>query len=203
MEGSGLTPILPQSLIERLLMCIKNKERLIMQCKSDKCSNEVTGRQVFCSDKCRKAQSRTDNSDTSQLGQVNSDKVGQAIPSPETVQAITELESGQGKCVSLEELEDELGIGGIEIKDDVAGSHHKEPDAYSWDEGQYVDDPATLDDYLTDQLENTGRYAHRTNPDLLNWGKWMTKDELAKAGLKANRVTIPGDWDYEGTHTPS
>ena len=31
-----------------------------MQCMNDKCSNELTGRQkTYCSDKCRKAQTRT------------------------------------------------------------------------------------------------------------------------------------------------
>ena len=41
-------------------------------------------------------------------------------------------------------------------------------------------------------------YAPRTNYELLNWGPWMTRDELARAGLTANRVSIPGDWDYDG-----
>ncbi len=41
-------------------------------------------------------------------------------------------------------------------------------------------------------------YVTRTNPDRLNWGPWMNSDALNEAGLKANRVPIPGDWDYEG-----
>ncbi len=45
---------------------------------------------------------------------------------------------------------------------------------------------------------NPEMYATRTNPDRLNWGKSMTGDQLEQAGLKANRVPIPGDWDYEG-----
>lgn len=49
-----------------------------MECKYDKCSNEVTGKQVYCSDRCRKAASRTDNSD--KVGQTtNSDtQIGQS-----------------------------------------------------------------------------------------------------------------------------
>jgi len=43
---------------------------------------------------------------------------------------------------------------------------------------------------------NPDQYAPRTNPDLLNWGERMTFNELNKAGLKGNRVAIPGDWDY-------
>ena len=42
----------------------------------------------------------------------------------------------------------------------------------------------------------------RTNPDLLNWGDPMTSAELHDAGLRANRVPIPGDWDYNGVYTP-
>ena len=41
------------------------------------------------------------------------------------------------------------------------------------------------------------QYATRTVPDKLNWGPYMTTEQLADAGLKANRVSIPGDWDYE------
>ena len=39
-----------------------------MKCKSDSCDNEVRGKQVFCSDKCRKRTSRTksDNEDAPQ-----------------------------------------------------------------------------------------------------------------------------------------
>lgn len=53
---------------------------------------------------------------------------------------------------------------------------------------------ASLDDYNTNRQD----YANRTKPELLNWGKWMSAPDLAKAGLSANRVTIPGDWDYAG-----
>lgn len=42
------------------------------------------------------------------------------------------------------------------------------------------------------------QYAKRVHPELLNWGLWMNRTELEQAGLKANRVSIPGDWDYEG-----
>ncbi len=51
-----------------------------------------------------------------------------------------------------------------------------------------------LDDYRT----NPARYASRAHPELLNWGKWMNSQQLEQAGLKANRVSIPGDWDYVG-----
>ena len=38
----------------------------------------------------------------------------------------------------------------------------------------------------------------RTNPELINTGPPMAAHQLKQAGLKANRVPIPGDWDYEG-----
>ncbi len=38
----------------------------------------------------------------------------------------------------------------------------------------------------------------RTNPDSLNYGKYMNSDQLKQAGLTANRVPIPGDSDYKG-----
>lgn len=42
------------------------------------------------------------------------------------------------------------------------------------------------------------RFVHRTEPDKLNWGPWMDMSELKQAGLKGNRVPIPGDHDYQG-----
>ena len=110
-----------------------------MKCKN--CDAELTGRQkVHCSDRCRKALSRTNKSDIS-----NSDtEVGQ----------ITAEELVQIEAVAM---------------------------------------PGTLGDYYA----RPSQYAQRTNPDKLNWGPYMTTEQLADAGLKANRVSIPGDWDYE------
>lgn len=38
----------------------------------------------------------------------------------------------------------------------------------------------------------------RAHPEMLNWGAFMSGMELQQAGYMANRVSIPGDWDYEG-----
>jgi len=43
-----------------------------------------------------------------------------------------------------------------------------------------------------------GHTVTRTNPSTLNTGKPMAAHQLKQAGLKANRVPIPGDWDYKG-----
>lgn len=45
---------------------------------------------------------------------------------------------------------------------------------------------------------NVTHYATRTNPDTLNYGEPMTAYQLKQAELKANRVPIPGDYDYKG-----
>lgn len=41
-------------------------------------------------------------------------------------------------------------------------------------------------------------YWPRTHSERLNWGDHMSGSELKDAGLVANRVSIPGDWDYVG-----
>lgn len=41
-------------------------------------------------------------------------------------------------------------------------------------------------------------YHPRTHPECLNWEGWMDAGELKANGFKANRVSIPGDWDYVG-----
>ena len=48
-------------------------------------------------------------------------------------------------------------------------------------------------------LAHPDLYITRREPDKLNWGPWLDVAGLEQAGLKANRVAIPGDWDYEGT----
>ena len=47
-------------------------------------------------------------------------------------------------------------------------------------------------------------YATRTDAESLNWGKYMNSQELKDNGFRANRVSLPGDWDYEGAgHLPT
>lgn len=57
---------------------------------------------------------------------------------------------------------------------------------------------ATYEDYLA----NPDDYAKRNHADWLNWGEWLSADALAKASMVVghtvnNRVTLPGDWDYQ------
>lgn len=69
---------------------------------------------------------------------------------------------------------------------------------------------ASLDDYILDYPKNLGekvhgqrikgripkRYRRRHDPEKLNWGEPLTREQLKQAGLRANREPIPGDWDY-------
>ena len=48
------------------------------------------------------------------------------------------------------------------------------------------------------QFNVSASKATRTNPGQLNYGKPLSLHGLTKAGLKANRVPIPGDHDYSG-----
>ena len=62
------------------------------------------------------------------------------------------------------------------------------------DERRHRTRTPSIDDYR----EHPHDYVQRREPDQLNWGEWMDSHQLEQAGLKANRVSIPGDWDYDG-----
>lgn len=51
---------------------------------------------------------------------------------------------------------------------------------------------ATLADYKS----HPNKYRRRLDPETLNWGEVLTREQLKQAGLRANREPIPGDWDY-------
>lgn len=106
------------------------------------CNSPITGKQTYCSPKCRKAANRA-KCDTPT---VTNGSVTQ--PEPVTV--------------------DEPGVV---IHDGPSITHYN---------------------------SNPAKYAPRTNPNKLNWGKWMSGEQLAHFELVANRVPIPGDWDYTG-----
>ena len=70
------------------------------------------------------------------------------------------------------------------LKGEQQVAHHYQPEQ----ESEQITNPNTQPEH----------YATRTNPDKLNWGTHMNPVELDKAGFKANRVPIPGDYDYAG-----
>ena len=47
--------------------------------------------------------------------------------------------------------------------------------------------------------DNPSDFAIRDKPEKLNWGPWMSLSELESSSFIANRVSIPGDFDYSGT----
>jgi hypothetical protein len=71
---------------------------------------------------------------------------------------------------------------------------------------------ASLADYRLDYPKNLGQrlrgqtgvvkgrtpkiYRRRHDPERLNWGLPLAPAQLKQAGLRANRIPIPGDFDY-------
>ena len=90
-------------------------------------------------------------------------------------------EGGRGKYTRAD---------GSQYQIDATGHSHDIP-------AKLTTQPASLEDYQQDQENQTGYYATRTNADSLNWSTPMSAMELQQAGYKANRVSIPGDWDYK------
>ncbi|MCK5610245.1 hypothetical protein KAR91_50700 [Candidatus Pacearchaeota archaeon] len=58
---------------------------------------------------------------------------------------------------------------------------------------------------LKDYLNHPDRYHRRFDPERLNWGVKLDAQQLKQAGLRVNRVAIPGDWDFgiEETSLPA
>lgn len=67
--------------------------------------------------------------------------------------------------------------------------------------------PASLKDYYLDYPQNgqrgrsPKRYRRRFEPQRLNWGEFLTKEQLKQAGLRANREPIPSDYDFAEEET--
>lgn len=53
---------------------------------------------------------------------------------------------------------------------------------------------ASLDDYQA----HPDDYAQREDAESPYWGAYMDAGQLKKAGLRGNRVSLPGDFDYKG-----
>tara|TARA_Y100000310_G_C20641166_1_gene793994 strand:+ start:1381 stop:1755 length:375 start_codon:yes stop_codon:yes gene_type:complete len=74
-----------------------------------------------------------------------------------------------------------------------------------------ADFSASLEDYLLDYPKGLGekdargqrirgrlpkRYRRRFEPDRLNWGAPLDNRGLKQCGFRANRIPLPGDFDY-------
>lgn len=115
-----------------------------MKCKNEACENELTGRQkTYCSDKCRKIQTRTES----------------------------RTNESRTKCDELKVSEFESTVEVVEFT------------------GQ--DEPCLQPGYVCPIPEDKRK-------PYINYGPYMTANELAAAGLRFNRVSVPGDEDYAG-----
>ena len=164
-----------------------------MQCKQ--CGSELTGRQRdFCSGKCAKRASRTKprpedapqstNADTMAVNHPpNADK-----PKSDSQSRTSRTQDQSLPMTASEVLARRDGYKGVwppDPEDDI------EP-APSIDGNVLAGKPTLAHYHARPDL-----YITRREPDKLNWGAWMDSNELSKAGLKANRVAIPGDWDFK------
>ena len=147
--------------------------------KCKHCDSEVTGRQVYCSNKCRMAFNR----ESEQSEQINPNN-------PNKANSQSEQNRAQSEQISAQSEQSEQTPG---------QSEHEQVKA---NKSEQAIVPGSYDDYLQDQATGGGRYVTRNNPELLHWGEWLPADELNKYKNKYkllkyhNRTTIPGDWDY-------
>lgn len=148
--------------------------------KCKQCSNEVvsTGNRVkeYCSDACRKKWNRTQSQlkpDTIQTGQPKADTAS----------------------IKIERYASYPGDPDYKPKASVTPLREGTIPSLAVEQSQMITpEPTALDHYYA----NPDMYVTRNNPELLNWGKPMLLMGLQQAGLKANRVPIPGDHDYAG-----
>lgn len=52
---------------------------------------------------------------------------------------------------------------------------------------------ASLEDYNA----HPDDYSFRACAELLNWGTWMSTEELKFSEFSTNRQIVPGDWDFK------
>ena len=141
------------------------------ECRNEACNNDVVGRSAYCGDACRKAWSRR---------KVVNQTINEhpATSEVESVTTVTQISVTNCDIPTVTSVTDETVTSSVT----EAQSQVIRPE------------PTALDHYYA----NPDMYATRNSPELLNWGEPMSLMGLQQAGLKANRVTIPGDWDYSG-----
>lgn len=188
-----------------------------MKCKQ--CDIEIESKgtkpKLFCSDACRKKWKRTQDKKRTE----QADTSGQTPETGQTAQ--TTQQPDEQEAAQATKSDNHEHCPGLTIKDECPSAedlHSRAleeigglPDKV---EGKFIglDEPIIITDdtplaecCFEDHTEHLAyyhdcpdMYVQRQEPDKLNWGKWMNGKQLRQAGLKANRVPIPGDWDYEG-----
>jgi hypothetical protein len=132
------------------------------------CGIELSGKQRFCSDKCRKRTSRT-----------NSDKIN----APESNMKDELGQVGHNVPPEIVRIEPELVQNATRTDELVRTQSRNKPDNYGQDNCQCYH-------CKTSRINK--------NPKRFNHGDYMTAQELALNGYDLNRVTLPGDVDYGG-----
>lgn len=175
-----------------------------MKCMN--CSKDIVSKgtkpKKYCSDACRMQYKRTVQTNTG----ANEQQTNIDVPDGHKVEQIqlnkrntvtsqnktsdvasgsTNSDEGEQNCQSGYSKEDKL----------LAAIFPPEVEVDPNEDLSCLSGPANLKDYHS---PHGRRYVPRQFPDDMNWGDPMTVSELAAAGLKYNRVTIPGDWDYKG-----
>ena len=148
-----------------------------MKCKS--CNVEFEAKRAsakYCSDKCKLDFNR--GRDT-----VSVSKKDTLSVSKDKVSVSSERVSVSKDTVSVSNPE--VSVSNPEVSVSKILSVSSEPLSVSTN-------PASLEHYQN----NPDKYITRQEPERLNWGRWMGVHELEANKLKANRVSIPGDWDY-------
>ena len=151
-----------------------------MQCLN--CNNDMTQTgnrpRKYCSDKCRMAHVRSGRKPKVDSKANN----GGAVLSKPNKNVDSSESSRRNR--NSEEAGQELGS--VLISDLKSGPRNL---------------PLTLDDIKPGSYSHyqayPDKYAKRENPEKLNWGQPLTFHELQASPFKANRVSIPGDWDFE------
>lgn len=169
-----------------------------MECKRDGCQNELQGRQRdFCSDRCRKAQSRTNKTHEDGSGSTNADKSEQ-IHTLERGQ----IESGQLPDEALISAEEAVGYRGLDCLGcewEVGANRVKHCGPAC--AGAHQTKPATLTMHER-QCQANNQTKSKADQHTINTGLHKSYDKLDMN--EHNRVSLPGDDGYDGRvqHVP-
>lgn len=163
------------------------------------CNKVLSGKKQYCDDACRMAYSRKANKQPEQM------QPEQAKPNTcyEAIAGSTVYNRQAVKCPTYMTRPMPLdpadqphpgGRGKYTRQDGTTYQFDSSGTASTCHCQDNAESTATLEHYQA----NPDQYIARADAERLNWGKRMNMNELNIAGKKANRVPIPGDWDYEG-----
>ena len=105
-----------------------------------------------------------------------------------------------GKCRRLDERGPltETGVAEVGEAEVVIVDELPDKPKIRLPDGVTLVQKGSLDDYYA----RPEAYHRRLEPEKLNWGIKLDVKQLKQAGLRANRVPIPGDWDFVESDGP-